>query len=48
MTEAPLIGSVNPKVHLGMRPFCPCCGGGEYRKGYSYTKAKSRKLNRRA
>jgi hypothetical protein len=24
---------------------CPCCGGGDRRKGYRYTKAKSRAMN---
>jgi hypothetical protein len=38
--------SINKWRHLGCRPLCPCCGGGEYRGRhgeYSYTKAKSRR-----
>jgi len=40
--------SINAAHALGMRPLCPCCGGGEHRKGYKYTKAKSRKLSLKA
>jgi len=25
-----------------VRALCPCCGGGEWRKGYMHTKAASR------
>jgi len=40
--------SINMEHHLGMRPTCPCCGGGEHRKGYTVTKAKSKKQTRKA
>lgn len=40
------IENVNPANHLGVRPYCNCCGGGEYRKGYTHTKAKSHDDNR--
>lgn len=38
----------NKDFILGMRPTCPCCGGGEVRKGRKYTRAKSNKLSRKA
>jgi hypothetical protein len=37
--------SVNPEWHHNCRPFCRCCGGGDKRKGYKNTKAKSRSKN---
>jgi hypothetical protein len=36
---------INAATALGVRPFCRCCGGGEHRKGYTHTKAKSRADN---
>lgn len=35
------IENINPAHALGVRPYCGCCGGGEHRKGYTKTKAKS-------
>lgn len=40
--------SINACHILGMRPTCPCCGGGEYRKGKTVTKYKSKKMSRKA
>ena len=41
--------SVSAEDHgMGIRPLCFCCHGGEHRKGYRYTKAKSRKMTRKA
>lgn len=34
--------SIAPWHALGVRPLCPCCGGGQWRKGKRYCKAKSR------
>lgn len=34
--------------YYGIRPNCPCCHGGDVRKGYAMTKAKSAKLSRKA
>lgn len=34
--------------YMGMRPLCPCCKGGEHRKGYTCTKYKSRKMSNKA
>ncbi len=31
----------NADVRLGVRPNCPCCGGGEFRKGRKSTRAAS-------
>jgi hypothetical protein len=39
------IENINPRNALGIRPYCSCCGGGEHRKGYSHTKAKSHSDN---
>lgn len=41
---------INVEDHLGIRPFCHCCGGGEIRdrRGkYKHTKAMSRRKNRK-
>jgi len=40
--------SINKQHHLGIRPLCSCCGGGEHRKGYTLTKAKSHKKTLKA
>lgn len=40
--------SINPWRHLGVRPDCPCCGGGKKRDGYAYPKAKSRRKSKAA
>ncbi len=37
--------SVNACWINGPRPMCPCCGGGEYRPGYTMTKAGSHDTN---
>lgn len=34
--------------YCGMRPLCPCCQGGAWRKGYTHTKAASRAHNNKA
>jgi len=34
--------SINAEWKHACRPLCPCCGGGDKRKGYRYSKAKSR------
>lgn len=47
MTYSGTYESVNAQHELGIHPFCGC-GGGEHRKGYSMTKAKSRKKNEKA
>lgn len=44
----PMMEPVSPENHHDIRPNCPCCGGGEKRKGYSYSKAKSFKLSEKA
>lgn len=40
--------SINPEQHHDCRPFCPCCGGGDWRKGYTLTKSKSRRKSKKA
>lgn len=40
--------SISTHRHLGVRPLCPCCGGGERRGSYSMTKAKSRRKGSKA
>lgn len=37
--------NINAANVLGVRPYCSCCGGGEHRKGYTRTKAKSHDIN---
>lgn len=44
----PFRQSVNACWHLGHRPLCPCCGGGKVRKGYTQSKAKSRRKTHKA
>lgn len=39
---------INVSNFHGPRPFCPCCGGGDYRPGYTCTKYASLKQNRKA
>lgn len=48
MQYSGLYQSINPCHAVGVRPLCPCCGGGERRKGYRHTKAASHKHNRKA
>lgn len=33
--------SINAEHHHAVRPRCACCGGGDWRKGYTLTKAAS-------
>lgn len=40
--------SINACHDLGVRPTCPCCGGGAYRKGKTATKYKSKKMSKKA
>lgn len=40
--------SVEARHHHVIRPLCPCCGGGEIRKGYAYSKYTSRKRSTKA
>jgi hypothetical protein len=37
--------SINAEHHHACRPLCSCCGGGDYRKGYTKTKAASHSDN---
>ena len=46
--DVPLKENINSQKHRGIRPLCPCCGGGEVRKGYSMTKYKSNKKSKKA
>jgi len=39
---------MSPSHRLGMRPFCYCCAGGDYRRGYTRTKSASRAANIKA
>jgi hypothetical protein len=40
--------SINAYHHLGIRPLCPCCGGGQHRAGFAYSKAKSKRKRAKA
>lgn len=46
-SDKPLRESINPEHHHCVRPLCACCGGGDHRKGYKHTKAKSYSDNRK-
>ena len=42
------VESINCFRHLGVRPFCSCCGGGKRRKGFNWSKVKSMSKNNKA
>jgi hypothetical protein len=42
------VESINCFRHLGVRPFCNCCGGGKRRKGFNWSKVKSMSKNNKA
>jgi hypothetical protein len=46
--DEPFTQAINACNHLGMRPDCHCCGGGEVRGKYTMTKAKSARKSRNA
>lgn len=43
--------AINKEQYLGVRPLCPCCGGGVKRGRagqFAYTKAKSKRKSAKA
>jgi hypothetical protein len=42
LEDLPKRQRVSAENHHACRPLCPCCGGGDNRKGYKHTKATSR------